>query len=314
MTWLVTGGAGYIGSHVVNSLIQAEIPVAVLDDFSSGLHSRCPEGIKVFDSDICNMTEIQLIFDSIDITGVIHCAAKKSVEESIKYPEIYEKVNVIGTANLLDASYKSGIRNFVYSSSAAVYGNQEQKMVSEEVVCKPVSPYGKTKLAAENLVTKAGVEGLNVCSLRYFNVAGAVNKKLADTSINNLFPIVLNQLLNGEQPHIFGTDYETPDGTCIRDYVHIVDLAEVHKEIALKLPHSKAPSVINVGTGLGISVKEVIDTITKALNSNIEPIVDNRRPGDIGQLVADVQLLKRTLGRVPTKGLNEIIASLLATI
>lgn len=314
MTWLVTGGAGYIGSHVVNSLIQADIPVSVLDDFSSGLHSRCPEGVKVFDSDICNLKEMELIFNSIDISGVIHCAAKKSVEESIRFPELYENVNVTGTANLLDASQKSGIRNFVYSSSAAVYGNQEQKTVNEEVVCKPVSPYGKTKLAAENLVTKAGAQGLNVCSLRYFNVAGAVNNQLADTSINNLFPIVLNQLLKGDQPHIFGTDYETPDGTCIRDYVHIVDLAEVHRDIALKLVNSKVPSVINVGTGVGISVKEVIEAITKALNSRIVPILDDRRPGDIGQLVADVQLLKKTLGHVPTKGLNEIVASLVALV
>ena len=311
MTWLVTGGAGYIGSHVVNSFIQADIPVAVLDDFSSGLHSRCPEGIKVFESDICNLKEIELIFNSIDISGVIHCAAKKSVEESIKFPDLYENVNVTGTANLLNASLKSGIRNFVYSSSAAVYGNQEQKTVNEEVVCKPVSPYGKTKLAAEKLVTKAGAQGLNVCSLRYFNVAGAVNKQLADTSINNLFPIVLNQLLKGEQPHIFGTDYETPDGTCIRDYVHVVDLAEVHRDIALKLLNSKVPSVINVGTGVGISVKEVIEAITKALNSKIVPILDDRRPGDIGQLVADVQLLKKTLGYIPERGLIQIVESML---
>lgn len=311
MTWLVTGGAGYIGSHVVKSLVEANISVAILDDFSSGLHSRCPEGIKVFDSDICNLKEIELIFNSIDISGVIHCAAKKSVEESIKFPDLYENVNVTGTANLLDASQKSEIRNFVYSSSAAVYGNQEQKTVNEEVICKPVSPYGKTKLAAENLVTKAGAQGLNVCSLRYFNVAGAANKKLADTSINNLFPIVLNLLLKGEQPHIFGTDYETPDGTCIRDYVHVVDLAEVHRDIALKLVNSKVPSVINVGTGVGISVKQVIEAITKALNSKIVPIRDNRRPGDIGQLVADVQLLKKTLGYIPERGLIQIVDSLL---
>ena len=142
-------------------------------------------------------------------------------------------------------------------------------------------------------------------------MAGAVNKQLADTSINNLFPIVLNQLLKGEQPHIFGTDYETPDGTCIRDYVHVVDLAEVHRDIALKLLNSKVPSVINVGTGVGISVKEVIEAITKALNSKIVPILDDRRPGDIGQLVADVQLLKKTLGYIPERGLIQIVESML---
>jgi len=314
MTWLITGGAGYIGSHVVNSFVQAEIPVAVLDDFSSGLQSRCPGGIKIFDSDICDPREVQLIFDSIELSGVIHCAAKKSVEESFSIPAVYEKINVSGTANLLETSKKSGIKNFVYSSSAAVYGNQEQKIVSEEVVCKPVSPYGQTKLAAENLVTKAGQQGLNVCSLRYFNVAGAANKSLSDTSIDNLFPIVLHQLLEGKQPHIFGSDYDTPDGTCIRDFVHIDDLAKVHKEIALQLANRKVPSVINVGTGRGISVKEVIEAITKALNSRIVPILDERRPGDIGQLVADVHLLERTLGHVPTKGLHEIVSSLVDII
>lgn len=312
MTWLVTGGAGYIGSHVVNSFIESNIPVAILDNFSTGIHKRCPEGVKIFETDIGNLKELQNIFNSGKFSGVIHCAAKKSVEESINFPEIYEKVNVIGTSNLIDAALKSGVRNLVYSSSAAVYGNQEDQMVNEKAICNPVSPYGKTKLAAENLVTQAKSSGLNVCSLRYFNVAGAKNENLADTSVNNLFPIILNQLLKGLQPHIFGNDYQTPDGTCIRDYVHVVDVAEVHKLIALKLENNKLPPVINVGTGVGISVKEVIDAFTVALNSKIVPILDPRRSGDISQLVADVQLLKETLGFVPKRGLNEIVSSLVA--
>ena len=164
MTWLITGGAGYIGSHVVASFLAKGINVAILDDFSSGLPSRCPEGVTVFEGDICDKAAVSRALASQPIEGIVHLAAKKSVEESVYKPELYQKVNVEGTQVLLDAAVEYGVKNFLYSSSAAVYGEQDHAVMLESDICHPVSPYGATKLESENLVTAMGDKGMNVCS------------------------------------------------------------------------------------------------------------------------------------------------------
>lgn len=309
MTWLITGGAGYIGSHVVASFLAKGINVAILDDFSSGLHSRCPEGVTVFEGDICDKAAVARALASQPFEGIVHLAAKKSVEESVYNPDLYQRVNVEGTQVLLDAAVEYGVKNFLYSSSAAVYGEQDHPVMLESDICHPVSPYGATKLESENMVTAMGDKGMNVCSLRYFNVAGTANKQLADNSVSNLFPILANAIKNGKQPQIFGTDYPTPDGTCIRDYVHVVDLANVHRDIAQMLGKKDVPRVINVGTGTGLSVKEVVDAMLAATGSDLKPALADRRAGDPAQLIANVDLLRETLGSVPQKGLKEIVDS-----
>lgn len=309
MTWLITGGAGYIGSHVVASFLAKGIKVAILDDFSSGLHSRCPEGVEVFEGDICDKSAVSRALASQPFEGIVHLAAKKSVEESVYKPDLYQRVNVEGTQVLLDCAVEYGVKKFLYSSSAAVYGEQDHPVMLESDTCHPVSPYGATKLEAENLVTAMGDKGMSVCSLRYFNVAGSANKQLADNSVSNLFPILDNSIKNGKQPQIFGTDYPTPDGTCIRDYVHVVDLANVHRDIAQILGKKDVPRVINVGTGIGLSVKEVVDAMLVAKGSDLKPLLAERRAGDPAQLIANVDLLRSTLGSVPQKGLKEIVDS-----
>lgn len=309
MTWLITGGAGYIGSHVVASFLAKGINVAILDDFSSGLRSRCPEGVTVFEGDICDKAAVSRALASQPIEGIVHLAAKKSVEESVYKPELYQKVNVEGTQILLDAAVEYGVKNFLYSSSAAVYGEQDHAVMLESDTCHPVSPYGATKLESENLVTAMGDKGMNVCSLRYFNVAGAANKTLADNSVSNLFPILAKAIKEGKQPQIFGSDYPTQDGTCVRDYVHVVDLANVHRDIAQMLGKKDVPRVINVGTGIGLSVKEVTEAMLAATGSTLKPVMADRRAGDPAQLIASVDVLRATLGSVPEKGLKEIVDS-----
>lgn len=311
MTWIITGGAGYIGAHVVASFLEKNLDVVIYDNFSSGLHSRCPEGILIFEEDICDAIAVERVFASRPFEGIIHLAAKKSVEESIYRPELYQRVNVEGTKILLYAAEKYGIKNFLFSSSAAVYGEQDHSEMEESDVCHPLSPYGLSKLESENLVTAMGEKGMNVCSLRYFNVAGAANRNLLDNSVSNLFPILAKSIKEGKRPQIFGSDYPTPDGTCVRDYIHVVDLANVHREIAQMLGRREVPRVINVGTGFGISVKEVIDAMLNATGSDLIPEQANRRPGDPAQLIANVEVLRKTLGSVPKRGLKEIVESIL---
>ena len=311
MTWLITGGAGYIGAHVVSSFLAKGINCAVLDDFSSGVRSRVPETVTIFEGDICDRAVVARALASQPFEGIVHLAAKKSVEESVYNPELYQRVNVEGTRVLLDVATEYGVKNFLYSSSAAVYGEQDHAVMLESDTCHPMSPYGATKLEAEDLVTAMGDKGMNVCSLRYFNVAGTQNKQLADTSVSNLFPILINAIRANKAPQIFGTDYPTPDGTCVRDYVHVVDLANVHRDIAQALGKKEIPRVINVGTGQGLSVREVVDAMLVATNSPLKAIESGRRAGDPAQLIAGVELLRQTLGVLPEKGLKEIVESVI---
>ena len=311
MTWLITGGAGYIGSHVVRALAAAGHATVVFDDLSTGKKSRVPAGVPLVVGSILDGDLLASTLREHGITGVVHLAAKKSVAESVENPELYELTNVVGTETVLAAAHACGVKYFVNSSSAAVYGESGIARVSESDVAIPASPYGATKLAAEGSVDRYRALGMATCSLRYFNVAGSVAAELRDDSVANLFPIILRNIEENERPKIFGNDYETPDGTCIRDYVHVRDIADAHMIAAEMLVKSELPPVMNIGTGTGSSVLEVVRTLLDLTGSSLEPEFVERRAGDIGELAADVSLARKVLGVNFTSDVREIAASLI---
>ena len=314
MTWLITGGAGYIGAHVVECVLSSGSEVVVLDDLSSGIAARLSDKAHLFQTSLQDTAGINRVFNDADITGVVHLAAKKRVGDSVERPEYYWQENVVGLQNLMDAMKRHGIRNFVFSSSAAVYGQPDVSsgaLISEQTPCSPINPYGATKLEGEVLSkAMAESEGMKVAALRYFNAAGAGRPELGDQYIFNLVPIAFDALDRGDQPNIFGNDYQTPDGSCIRDYVHVQDLAEAHIA-AMNFVEKSDPgfTAINIGTGSGTSVYEVFEMIQNVTGISIEPIVGQRREGDPPALVADVSLAKELLGWQSSRDLHEIISS-----
>lgn len=295
-TWLVTGGAGYIGSHVVRELMQSGITPVVLDDFSAGLHSRIPEGVSVIEADIANRSIVEQALRDHNVTGVVHLAAKKAAGESVEMPLYYYRENVGGLLSLLESMQAVGIKNFVYSSSAAVYGTPEVNPISESQPLSPESPYGETKVIGEWLCRdQATSSDMNWVALRYFNVAGAAEDSLGDNSVNNLIPMVFRALELGERPQIFGDDYPTADGTCIRDYIHVTDLAAAHGAAVALCERGDANLAINVGRGHGVSVAEVMGVISSVIGRNVDPEVIGRRAGDPAATFADVTLSAQVL-------------------
>ncbi|QIN29111.1 UDP-glucose 4-epimerase GalE [Brevibacterium luteolum] len=315
MSVLVTGGAGYIGSHVVRMLEQRGDRVVVVDDLSTGVESRVGstplERIDLAEPDA--EPRLAQVISEYGVDSVIHFAAKKQVGESVEKPIWYYRQNVGGLANLLAAMEASSVGTMVFSSSAATYGMPDVPQVPEDIDCKPINPYGQTKLIGEWMIDNAMVAtGLKAAKLRYFNVAGTAWDDLADTAVMNLVPIVLDRLDRGEAPVIFGDDYDTPDGTCIRDYVHVADLAEAHIYALDYLAAGDGPpaeSVFNVGTGAGASVSEVIDTVARVLDRPITPFMGERRAGDPPQLVANVERIGREFAWKAQYDLTDIITS-----
>ena len=314
MTWLITGGAGYIGAHVVESTLANGRDVVVLDDLSSGIAERLHINAPLIQTSLQDTASIRRVFDNSKIDGVVHLAAKKRVGESVEKPDYYWQENVVGLQNLLDAVKCHGVKNFVFSSSAAVYGQPDVcpgTLITEQTPCSPINPYGATKLEGE-LMTKAMAEsdGIKVAALRYFNAAGAGRSELGDQYTFNLVPIVFDALARGNQPNVFGNDYQTHDGSCIRDYVHVQDLAEAHI-YAMKFVEESDPgfTAINIGTGSGASVYQVLEMIQDVTGISIEPIVGKRREGDPPALVADVSLAKEILGWQSSRDLREIVSS-----
>jgi UDP-glucose 4-epimerase len=218
MTWLITGGAGYIGAHVARAMTAAEEQVVVLDDLSTGLPERLPAGTVLVRG---SMLDRELLDETLlrhGVSGVVHLAAQKQVGESVEQPLRYYRDNVHGLTVLLEAVVAAGVRRFLFSSSAAVYGVPDVELITESTPCVPINPYGETKLAGEWLVRAAGrAHGLSTACLRYFNVAGAAAPELADAGVFNVIPMFFDRLTRGEGPRIFGDDYPTPDGTCVRD-------------------------------------------------------------------------------------------------
>lgn len=313
MTVLLTGGAGYIGSHVLRLLQQRGVSVVVVDDLSEGIRARIGDtplvALDLAESD--TVSKLTQVFLEHDVKAVIHLAARKKVGESVERPEWYHAQNVGGLKNLLSAMRAGGVERLVFSSSAATYGVPDSPQVKEDFDCKPINPYGQTKLDGEHLVQAAAKEwGLREVSLRYFNVAGTGWPELMDTQAANLVPIVFQDQAQGIAPRVFGNDYPTPDGTCVRDYVHVIDLAEAHLEAIDYLEREVRPvDVFNVGTGVGSSVLDVIHEVASVSETEIVPQLQPRRPGDPAYLTADVSRIQNVLGWRAKYDLHDIIKS-----
>ena len=309
----MTGGAGYIGSHVARILHQSGTPVVVVDNLSTGLDSRVL-GLPTAHlelSDAGAVAALEQLITEHKVTAVVHLAALKQVGESVEKPEEYFLKNLGGQANLLTAMKNTGVKKFVFSSSAASYGMPDVEMVSENQTPEPINPYGQTKLIGEWMSQNAQTAwGLAHVSLRYFNVAGAGWPDLADTQKLNLIPIVFAAVRDGQKPKVFGTDYPTPDGSCIRDYVHVMDLAKAHVAAIDYLGQENRPfSVFNVGTGNGSSVLEVMEQIKKTTGINFEYELVSRRAGDPPRLVADVSRINKVMNWKSQNSLVEIVES-----
>lgn len=314
MTWLITGGAGYIGAHVVVETLRSGRSAVVLDDLSTGIKERVPDSVPLEVITLTDKAAVSNLFERHSFSGVLHLAAKKQVGESVERPDYYWEQNVDGLQNLVDAMVANEVKNFVFSSSAAVYGQPELgplDLITENTKCTPINPYGLTKLEGENIADKlVANHGFKVAALRYFNVAGAGKPELGDQFALNLIPIVFEALENGKQPQVFGDDYPTPDGSCIRDYVHVQDLAEAHVAAMTYVENSDPVfSPINIGTGIGASVFEVLAMIEEVTGIQIEAVRAPRRSGDPAALVADVSLAKDLLKWKSNKGLETMISS-----
>jgi UDP-glucose 4-epimerase len=310
MTWLLTGGAGYIGAHIAHALRASGRDVVVLDDLSTGLASRLPDDVELVHASVLDRDTVTAALERHRVEGVIHLAAKKSVSESVSDPGYYYHQNVVGLQQLLVAMNRADVERLVFSSSAAVYGAAEGPAVDETSPTTPANPYGWTKLIGEDLVRYAGeVTGLRWLSLRYFNVAGAGAPELADTGVSNLIPMTFRALDDGRRPQLFGDDYPTPDGSCIRDFIHVADLADAHVAAAIALESGDTSAVYNVGTGVGTSVKEVFRVVRDVTGRAVDPEVAPRRAGDPPAVVADAAAITEHLGWHATRDLHDMIGS-----
>ncbi|MBW5252029.1 UDP-glucose 4-epimerase GalE [Streptomyces poriferorum] len=313
MTWMVTGGAGYIGAHVVRAMLAGGLRVVVYDDLSTGNAASVPDGVPLVTGSVLDRQTLDAAIRDHTVTGVVHVAGKKQVGESVERPLHYYRENVTGLEVLLESMVAAGVDQLVFSSSAAVYGMPDVDLVTEDTPCAPMSPYGETKLVGEWLIHAAArAHGLRCASLRYFNVAGAASPELADAGVFNLIPMVFERLEAGEGPRIFGDDYATPDGTCVRDYIHVEDIASAHLAAARRL-EAAGPGTdltLNIGRGEGSSVREMVDRILKATDhGDIVPEVAARRAGDPARVVAGADRIRAELGWSARYGVDEMIDS-----
>lgn len=309
-TWLLTGGAGYIGSHVARALTASGRDVVVLDDLSTGIESKIPNGVPFLRASVLDTQAVTTVLREHKVDGVIHLAAKKAVAESVEMPLMYYRENVGGLTSLLDGMVAAGTQHMVFSSSAAVYGTPSDVPVREDSPTVPESPYGETKLVGEWMVRDvAAAHDLNWAALRYFNVAGAGADDLGDPSANNLIPMVFAALARGDRPKIFGTDYPTPDGSCIRDYIHVVDLADAHVAAAAACEMGGSTNVYNVGTGTGYSVIEVMNVISEVIGTDVNAEAVGRRAGDPPATIAQAERIAAELGWRASRGLRDMVSS-----
>ena len=311
MSWLVTGGAGYIGSHVVREFGSAGIDAVVLDDLSSGIESFVPEGVPFVRGSILDRDLVSETIARHDVTGVVHVAGYKYAGVSVQRPLHTYDQNVTGTQRLLEAMAGHGVDRIVFSSSAAVYGTPPTELVTESTPKAPASPYGESKLIGEWLLRDQAVAtGLRHTSLRYFNVVGSGHADLYDASPHNLFPLVFGALAEGRVPRINGDDYDTPDGTCVRDYVHVADLAVSHVAAARRLDAGEpVEPAYNLGSGGGVSVAEIMTAMREGTGIDFTPEIAPRRPGDPDRIVADGSLAARDLDWQMRHTLLEMVTS-----
>ena len=316
--WLLTGGAGYIGAHIADEFICNDKSVVIIDSLYQGLESRitflrAKHGLEIpfIKCDIRDYNEIESLIREYKIDGIIHTAALKAVGESMEKPDEYFQVNLEATNELIEIAKRNGVKKFIFSSTAAVYGSPDtMEPCKEDGPKAPISPYGDSKYQAESKVTAfINTPGNHGTSLRFFNVVGTAAQELLDNSVENLVPIVLGKLNKGQAPEIFGTDYPTADGTCVRDYVDVRDIARAH--LAAADAATPLPPAMNIGTGRGASVREIIDLVLQATNkTETEVIKSPRRAGDPAFLCADVALAKSAMGFSSKYSLEESIRSL----
>jgi UDP-glucose 4-epimerase len=310
-TWLVTGGAGYIGAHVARKLTSAGYGVVVLDDLSSGRRDFVEDGVPFVEGSVVDPNAVHAALGEYSCDGVVHLAGFKYAGVSVQRPLHTYRQNVTGTQVLLEAMTERGVELVVFSSSAAVYGTPDVDQVTEQTATTPESPYGESKLVAEWLIRDvARVAPLRHTSLRYFNVVGSAYDDVYDTSPHNLFPLVLDALVDGRTPVVNGTDYPTPDGSCVRDYVHVADIADAHVAAVRALEEGRPlEPVYNLGSGAGTSVLQIMDAMARGTGTGFQPAVGPRRPGDPARIVASGELAARDLGWAMRHSLDDMVRS-----
>lgn len=306
MNYLVLGGAGYIGSHAVNKLIEKNYDVIVVDNLQTGHEEAINSKAKFYKGDIRDKKFLSDVFEKEDIDGVFHFAANSIVGESMKEPLMYFNNNVYGMQILLEVMKEHNVKNIVFSSTAATYGEPKQIPITEDMGTCPTNTYGETKLVMEKMMKWCDkAYGMKYVALRYFNVAGAQDDGCIGEDHNpetHLIPIVLQTALGKrEYITIFGDDYDTEDGTCIRDYVHVVDLVEAHILAMKYLINGGESNIFNLGSSQGFSVKEIVETARKVTNRDIKEKIGERRSGDPSKLIASADKARKILGWNPTK-------------
>ncbi|WP_103380140.1 UDP-glucose 4-epimerase GalE [Pseudonocardia dioxanivorans] len=307
MKLLVTGGAGYVGSVCAAHLLEAGNEVVVLDDLSTGHRDAVPDGARFVEGDLAEAAG-DVLAEGFD--GVVHFAARSLVGESVQRPEIYWDGNVVKTLRLLEAIRTHGTRRLVFSSTAATYGEPEQVPIREDSPTRPTNPYGASKLAIDHMISSyAAAHGLAATSLRYFNVAGAHGRYGERHTVEtHLIPIVLQVAAGGrESVQMFGDDWDTPDGTCVRDYIHVDDLADAHLR-ALDRAEPGRHAIYNLGVGEGFSVREVVEACRTVTGHPIPAVVAPRRAGDPAVLIASSERARAELGWSPSRTLQDMVA------
>ena len=314
MSWLVTGGAGYIGAHVVRALAAAGLPPVVLDDLSSGHSGFVPDGTPVVRGSILDRPLVLRILTEHSIEGVIHVAGFKYAGVSVTRPLHTYEQNVEGTRVILEAMAAAEVTNLVFSSSAAVFGTPDVALVTEDLPKRPTSPYGESKLIGEWMIrdqavaTAGSTHPLRHTSLRYFNVVGSGDPTVYDTSPHNLFPLVFEALLDERVPRVYGDDYATPDGTNVRDYVHVADIAAAHVAAAERLRTGRSiESAYNLGSGDGLSVRQIMDAMARVTEIAFTPDIAPRRAGDPDRIVATGELAARDLDWKMRYSIDEMV-------
>jgi UDP-glucose 4-epimerase len=311
MSWLVTGGAGYIGAHVVRAFQGVDLPVVVMDDISSGHRGFVGPDTPLVEGSILDTDLVVRTCKEHAVEGVVHLAGFKYAGVSVQRPLHTYTQNITGTVSLLDAMAQTGVENIVFSSSAATFGTPDVSIVTEDTGTFPESPYGETKLVCEWLLRDQAIAtGLRHTSLRYFNVVGSGSDDLYDTSPHNLFPLIFEALLAGRTPRINGDDYDTPDGTCVRDYVHVADVAAAHVVAAQHLAAGDPlEPVYNLGSGAGSSVRQIMDTVREVTGIDFTPEIAPRRAGDPDRIVASGELAARDLDWAMRHDLHDMVES-----
>jgi UDP-glucose 4-epimerase len=312
MTILVSGGAGYIGSHMVHALVDAGESVVVLDNLSTGFDWAVPKGVPLVIGETGDQPRVAALIAEHSVDTIIHFAASIVVPDSVADPLGYYRNNTVNSRALIETAIKTGVRRFIFSSTAAVYGNPLRTPINEDDATVPMSPYGSSKLMTEIMLRDAGAaHGLSYLVLRYFNVAGAdplLRTGQSTKGATHLIKVAVETAL-GLRPaiEVFGTDYETPDGTCIRDYIHVSDLVRAHADALRHLRNGGASVILNCGYGRGFSVLDVIDTVKRVSGVDFKVTISGRRPGDPAAIVADAGRIRSLLGWTPQFDDLEII-------